>query len=83
MLEGAAEAVRRDRDTDVVVVEFKQGELVGELTLLTGQRRYLTARCTQAGRVLVISQEQFRRLMSLRPELAEPSSTPSWPGARC
>ena len=27
LLEGAAEAVRRDRDTDVVVVEFKQGRL--------------------------------------------------------
>lgn len=72
VLDGAAEAVRSDGDTDVVVVEFGPGEIVGELTLLTGQRRYLTARCTRAGRVLVISQEQFRRLMSLQPELAEP-----------
>jgi thioredoxin reductase (NADPH) len=68
ILEGEAEVVRAD---GVVVAAFSAGAFVGELTLLTGQRRFLTGRVTTAGRVLVINQEEFRRLMSLRPALAE------------
>ncbi len=49
---------------------FGPGDFVGELNLLTGQRRFLTARVSKAGRVLVIPQPDFRRLMSLRPALA-------------
>jgi thioredoxin reductase (NADPH) len=49
---------------------FGPGNFVGELNLLTGQRRFLTARVSNAGRVLVIPQPDFRRLMSLRPALA-------------
>jgi thioredoxin reductase (NADPH) len=49
---------------------FGPGNFVGELNLLTGQRRFLTARVSKAGRVLVIPQPDFRRLMSLRPTLA-------------
>jgi thioredoxin reductase (NADPH) len=49
---------------------FGPGNFVGELNLLTGQRRFLTARVSKAGRVLVIPQPDFRRLMSLRPALA-------------
>jgi thioredoxin reductase (NADPH) len=49
---------------------FGPGNFVGELNLLTGQRRFLTARVSRAGRMLVIPQPDFRRLMSLRPALA-------------
>jgi thioredoxin reductase (NADPH) len=71
VLEGAVEVVRSDGGDEVVLAAFGPGNFVGELTLLTGQRRFLTGRVTQAGRVLVIEQSEFRRLMSLRPALAE------------
>jgi hypothetical protein len=71
VLEGEAEVVRSDGNDEVVLVTFRPGTFVGELTLLTGQRRFLTGRVSRAGRVLVIEQEEFRRLMSLRPALAE------------
>jgi thioredoxin reductase (NADPH) len=71
ILEGEAEVVRSGGDGDVVVAEFEPGMFVGELNLLTGQRRFLTARITRAGRVLVIAEAEFRRLMSVRPALAE------------
>jgi thioredoxin reductase (NADPH) len=71
VLEGEVEVVRAEGDAEVVVISFGEGELVGELTLLTGQRRFLTARFLGAGRVLVISQPEFRRLLSVRPALAE------------
>jgi thioredoxin reductase (NADPH) len=71
VLEGEAEVVRSDGNDEVVLVTFGPGAFVGELTLLTGQRRFLTGRVSRAGRVLVIEQGEFRRLMSLRPALAE------------
>jgi thioredoxin reductase (NADPH) len=71
VLEGAVEVVRSAGQDEVVVAAFGPGNFVGELTLLTGQRRFLTGRVTHAGRVLVIEQPEFRRLMSLRPALAE------------
>ncbi len=71
VLEGEAEVVRNDGTDEVVVAAFSPGGFIGELALLTGQSRFVTARMTRAGRVSVIGQPQFRRLMSLRPALAE------------
>jgi thioredoxin reductase (NADPH) len=71
VLEGEVEVVRLDGAETAVVATFGPGGFIGELNLLTGQRRFLTARVTEAGRVLIIPQEDFRRMMSLRPTLAE------------
>jgi thioredoxin reductase (NADPH) len=71
VLEGDVEVVRLDGPDATVIAAYGSGGFVGELNLLTGQRRFLTARVTSPGRVLVIEQDQFRRLMSLRPALAE------------
>jgi thioredoxin reductase (NADPH) len=71
IVEGGAEVVASGGEEDVVVAEFEPGMFVGELNLLTGQRRFLTGRVTRAGRVLVIAEAEFRRLMSVRPALAD------------
>ncbi len=71
VLEGEAEVVRVDGAETEVIATYGPGGFAGELTLLTGQRRFLTGRVTNSGRVLVIEQADFRRLMSLRPALAE------------
>ncbi len=71
VLEGEVQVVRSGGADEAVVAEFGPGAFVGELTLLTGQRRFLTCRVSRAGRVLVIAQAEFRRLMSVRPALAE------------
>ena len=39
--------------------------------MLTGQRSYLTARVSQPGRVLAIPVDEFRRVMSSKPDLAD------------
>ena len=72
VLEGEVEVVRVDRAEPVVIVTYGPGGFVGELNLLTGQRRTLSCRVTRAGRVLVVAEADFRRLMSGRPALAEP-----------
>ncbi len=71
VLEGEAEVLRESGGEEAIVATFGPGGFIGEMTLLTGQRRFLTGRVTKAGRVLVIAQDEFRRLMSLRPALAE------------
>jgi thioredoxin reductase (NADPH) len=71
VLDGIVEVVNGEGEDAVVIVSYGRGGFVGELNLLTGQRRSLGCRVMQPGRVLVVSEEQFRRLMSGRPELAE------------
>jgi thioredoxin reductase (NADPH) len=71
ILEGQIEIVRFDTPDAVVIAAYGPGGFAGELNLLTGQHRTLTCRVTQPGRVLVIGEAEFRRLMSVRPELAE------------
>ena len=69
VLEGEVQIVRPSGADEVLVAEFGPASFVGELTLLTGQRRFLTGRVSHPGRVLVIAQDEFRRLMSVRPAL--------------
>jgi thioredoxin reductase (NADPH) len=71
VLEGEVQVLRPGGGEDALIASYGPGGFIGELTLLTGQHRYLDARVAHAGRVLVIEQQQFRRLMSLRPALAE------------
>ena len=71
LLEGEVEIVRFDDADAVVIASYGPGGFAGELNLLTGQRRSLSCRVTEAGRVLVIAEAEFRRLMSVRPALAE------------
>jgi thioredoxin reductase (NADPH) len=71
VLEGEVQVLRSGGADEVVVAEFGPGSFIGELALLTGQRRFLTGRVSQPGRVLVIVQAELRRLMSVRPALSE------------
>jgi len=71
ILEGEVEIIRSEADGDVQVALHGAGRFVGELNLLTGQRAYLTARVTQAGRILAIPHDEFRRMMSTKPELSD------------
>ena len=71
VLYGEVQVLRSDGVDEMAVASFAPGSFIGELTLLTGQRRFLTGRVSRAGRVLVIEQKEFRRMMSVRPALAE------------
>ena len=72
MLDSEAEIVRRGPDgEEVVVAVHGPGRFLGELNFLTGQRAYLSACVTKAGRVLAIDRPTFRRLMSQQPDLSD------------
>jgi thioredoxin reductase (NADPH) len=72
VLEGEIEVIREDPEGGVVVARHGPSRFLGELNLLTGQRRFLTAVVAESGRLLVIPQDEFRRLMSSKADLADP-----------
>ena len=70
VVDGEVEIVREGHD-EVVVAAHGPGRIVGELNLMTGQRPYLSARVSKAGRVVSVEPEQFRLLMSTKPDLSD------------
>jgi thioredoxin reductase (NADPH) len=70
VIEGEVEIVREGND-EVVIAAHGPGRFVGELNLLTGQRPYLSARVSRAGRVLSVEPEQFRQLLDTKPDLSD------------
>jgi thioredoxin reductase (NADPH) len=71
VLEGAVDIVRPDVEGETLITTHPAGRFLGELNMVTGQRLYLTARVSRAGRVLAVPAAEFRRLMSSRPDLAD------------
>jgi len=71
VLGGRVEILRQDMDTESVIATYSGGGFLGELSLLTGQRPYLSARVVESGRVLRIRRDDFRRLMSAKPDIAD------------
>src|SRR3954463_1739543 len=64
LLETASVDVVRDAtasEAEHVVTRRGPGDFLGELSLLTGQAVYLTARVTVPGRIIRIDTETFRR----------------------
>jgi thioredoxin reductase (NADPH) len=70
VIEGEVEIVREGPD-EAVLASHGAGRFVGELNLVTGQRPYLSARVSQTGRVLSVEPDQFRMLMSTKPDLSD------------
>jgi thioredoxin reductase (NADPH) len=58
-------------EPEAVVAVYGAGGFLGELSLLTGQTAYLTARVVEAGRIYRIAPERFRRLMADDPEISD------------
>lgn len=71
VLEGAVDIIRPDVEGETLITTHGAGRFLGELNMLTGQRLYLTARVSQPGRVLAVPAQEFRRVMSSKPELAD------------
>ena len=74
VLEGRVEIVRQDIERDDIIASFTAGGFMGELSLLTGQRPYLTGRVVESGRVLRIggdgiSSPHERQARHRRPDL--------------
>jgi thioredoxin reductase (NADPH) len=71
VLDGAVDIIRPDLHGDTLITTHHAGRFLGELNMLTGQRALFTARVSEPGRVLAIPFDQFRRVMSSQPDLAD------------
>lgn len=58
-------------EPDAVAALFGPRQFVGELGLLTGQSAFLTARVTEAGRILRLAPQKFRHLMDNDPDISD------------
>jgi len=72
VLAGEARIVeRRGQPGETVIATYGRSQFLGEIGLLTGQRAYLSAVASTAGRVLRVPVEQVRVIMAQEPGLSE------------
>jgi thioredoxin reductase (NADPH) len=72
VLAGEARIVeRRGQPGETVIATYGRSQFLGEIGLLTGQRAYLSAVASTAGRVLRVPVERVRVVMAQEPGLSE------------
>src|SRR5262245_19982242 len=72
ILDGTAEIIQGyGRPGATLIAAYGRSEFLGELGMLTGQRAYLTAVATSAGRVLAVPVAQVREVMAHSPGLSD------------
>ncbi|HTA09646.1 MAG TPA: FAD-dependent oxidoreductase [Streptosporangiaceae bacterium] len=72
VLDGQVQIVEgHSRPGEKVIATYGRAQFMGEIGLLTGQRAYLSAVTTTAGRVLRVSAAQTRVIMAQEPGLSE------------
>ena len=72
ILDGRVEIVDQLGGPDeTTVIDYGPREFLGEIGLLTGQRVFLSARVTSAGRILRVPAEQVREIMAQEADLSE------------
>ena len=72
MLDGTAEIIQGyGLPGATLIVEYGRSQFLGEIGMLTGQRAYLTAVATSAGRVLAVPVARLRAVMAHEPGLSD------------
>ena len=71
VVSGAIDVTVRIDGREEVLRRHEHGGFLGELSLLTGQRTFIEARMAEAGELIVVPQEAFRRMIATEPELSD------------
>lgn len=71
VVSGVVEVLVDPRDSEESIVSYVAGQFLGELSLLTGLRAFVTTRVVQGGEVIAVARERFRDLMSTHPALGD------------
>jgi thioredoxin reductase (NADPH) len=71
VLSGAVEIVISADGNERVIARHTPGRFLGELNLLTGQRVYVSALVAEAGEVLAIRHDAFRRVIATEASLSD------------
>lgn len=70
VLSGAVDVVVDDAD-DRVITTHRAGQFLGELSLLTGMRAFVSARVAEPGEVVTVPAEVLRRVIATEPMLGD------------
>jgi thioredoxin reductase (NADPH) len=72
LLSGSVEILLEGDDGDeLVIAQHGAGRFLGELNLLTGQRVFVSARCTEPGEVIGVSGEDLRSVIATNARLGD------------
>ena len=72
MLDGTAEIIQGyGQPGATLIAGYGRSQFLGEIGMLTGQRAYLTAVATSAGRVLAVPAARLRAVMASEPGLSD------------
>jgi thioredoxin reductase (NADPH) len=71
IVSGAVEIVVNPDGEERVITRHGAGRFLGELSLLTGQRAYLSARVVESGEVIQVPRETLRHVIATRPSLSD------------
>jgi thioredoxin reductase (NADPH) len=71
ILSGAAEIVVRSDGEERIVARHGPGRFLGELSLLTGQRVYLSARVVEPGEVIMVPRAALQHVIATNPSLGD------------
>jgi thioredoxin reductase (NADPH) len=71
VVSGSINVVVRIDGREQLLRRHQRGGFLGELSLLTGQRTYVEARMAEAGELIVVPQEAFRRMIAIETELSD------------
>ncbi len=71
VLSGAVEIVVQGEGADHVLAREEAGCFVGELSLVTGLRLFVSARVVESGEVVAVSREALRTLIATQPGLSD------------
>ena len=71
VVSGAIDVTVRIDGREEVLRRHEHGGFLGELSLLTGQRTFIEARMAEAGELIVVPQEAFRRMIATETELSD------------
>src|ERR1700680_1346223 len=71
IVSGAVEIVVNPEGEERVITRHGAGRFLGELSLLTGQRAYLSARVVESGEVIRVPRETLKQVIATRPGLSD------------
>jgi thioredoxin reductase (NADPH) len=71
ILSGAAEIVVGADGEERTIIRHGPGRFLGELSLLTGQRVFVSARVTEPGEVIVVPGAALRQILATNPSLSD------------
>jgi thioredoxin reductase (NADPH) len=71
VLSGLVEIVARSDAVERIITSHGRGRFIGELSLLTGQRAFLSARVVEHGEVIAVPRDALQHVIATQPRLGD------------